>query len=139
MADDQHRNVETVAPPPALEPQTPAHRPAAPKAQRAVLDPTLVVPLVDQQEAGRIYDPTILRFAAVGGLLGALVLGVAAWLVGSGSLPVAGFGQFSAAGAGVATFTGSGLGLALGALVGALVALGRPPARAPALGEPRHG
>ena len=69
MAGKQHREVETVERPPAAEPRAPGGRSTPPETQRVVLDPMMVVPLVDQQEAGQIYDASILRFGALGGML----------------------------------------------------------------------
>jgi len=97
----------------------------------------LLVPIVDEQGAGRIYDPSILRLTLAGALVGAVLLGWLAFAI-AGGLPVAGLGQFSAAGAGAATFTGAGIGLALGGLVGGLVALYRLPPRRPMKHE-MHG
>lgn len=85
------------------------------------------VPLNDSPHASRIYDPSLLTFGLLGALAGGLLLGWVAYAVAEGSLPVAGLGQFAAAGWGVATFTGAGVGVALGGLTGGLIALLRLP------------
>lgn len=89
----------------------------------------LIVPLVDVQEAGRIYDRSIHRLAVLGALAGALLLGGIGYAVAAGALPVAGLGQWAAAGPALGAFTGSGLGAAAGGLCGGLVALFRLPRR----------
>jgi hypothetical protein len=89
----------------------------------------LVVPLVDEQQAGRIYDPSIHRWALAGALAGAVLLGLLGWAVAAGVLPLAGLGQWAAAGPAVGAFTGAGLGVAGGGLAGALLALYRLPPR----------
>lgn len=89
----------------------------------------LIVPLVDDQEAGRIYHRSIHRLALLGGLAGAAALGWLGWALAAGAMPVAGVGQWAAAGPGVGAFTGAGLGTAAGGLAGALIALYRLPAR----------
>ena len=88
-----------------------------------------VVPIVDVHEAGRIYDRSIGRLALIGALLGGVALGVLAYAVATGVWPIAGFGQFAAAGAAPAAFVGAGTGIALGGLTGALLALYRLPQR----------
>lgn len=92
----------------------------------------LIVPLVDTQAAGRVYDPSILRWALLGAFIGAVLLGLLCYAIAAGALPIAGFGQFAASGVGVGTFVGTGLGVAIGGLIGALFALYRLPARTPA-------
>lgn len=87
------------------------------------------VALVDEQQAGRIYDGSILRFALLGGVLGAIALAWLAYAFADGIWTIAGVGQFAAAGVAPATFAGAGVGVALGALAGAIVALYRLPAR----------
>lgn len=89
----------------------------------------LTVPLVDEHEAGRIYDPSILRWALWGGLLGGLLLGWLGYAVAAGDLPIAGLGQWAANGAAGGAVAGAGMGLAVGGLVGALFALYRMPPR----------
>lgn len=86
-----------------------------------------VIPLVDAHGERAVYQSKILRFALVGALLGAVALGLAAWLVVNGTLPIAGLGQLGAAGLAVAVFTVAGTGVALGGLIGALCALYRLP------------
>lgn len=98
----------------------------------------LLVPIVDAQGAERIHDPSILQLTLAGALIGAVLLGWLAFAIAAGGLPIAGLGQFSAAGAGAATFTGAGIGVALGGLVGGLVALYRLPPRRPMQHE-MHG
>ena len=88
-----------------------------------------IVPIVDVHEAGRIYDRSIGRYALVGAVLMGLALGAIAYAIAAGAWPIAGFGQFAAAGTAPATFLGAGVGIALGALAGALVALYRLPPR----------
>lgn len=88
-----------------------------------------VVPIVDVHEAGRIYDRSIGRFALAGALLAGAALGAVAYAIAAGIWPVAGLGQFAAAGTAPATFVGAGVGIALGALTGALIALYRLPPR----------
>lgn len=85
------------------------------------------VPLRDAPLEHAIYDRSLLAFALLGALTGGLVLGWLGYAVAEGGLPIAGLGQFSAAGWGVATFVGAGVGVALGALAGGLVALFRLP------------
>lgn len=87
------------------------------------------VPLHDGAQAHRIYHRSLLTFALAGAAAGGAVLGWLAYAVAEGALPVAGLGQFAAAGWGVATFVGAGVGMALGGLAGGLVALYRLPPR----------
>lgn len=89
----------------------------------------LIVPLVDEHEAGRIYDRSIHRLAVLGAVAGAAILGWLGWAVAAGSLPVAGLGQWAASGPLLGAFTGAGLGAAAGGLCGALAALFRLPRR----------
>ncbi len=89
----------------------------------------LIVPLVDTQQAGRIYDSSLLRFALWGAVAGGFLLGWLAYGLAAGSLPVMGLGPFSAGGNAVAIATGGGIGMAVGALAGSLVALYRMPKR----------
>lgn len=88
-----------------------------------------IVPLVDVHGAARVYDPALLRLALLGAALAGTLLGLAAYGLAAGLWPIAGLGQFAAAGTAPATFVGAGVGLATGALAGALVALYRLPAR----------
>lgn len=89
----------------------------------------IIVPLVDEHEAGRIYDPTITRLGLWGALIGAVLLGVTGYAIAAGSLPIGGLGQWSGTGASGGAVTGTGVGLAIGGLAGALIALYRMPAR----------
>jgi hypothetical protein len=93
-----------------------------------VIERRVVVPVVDEIGPGRlVYHSSIAGLAMRGGAIGAVVLGVLAWLVASGAWPWRDVGQFAAAGEGVAAFTGAGVGAAAGALTGALTALFRLP------------
>lgn len=94
------------------------------------------VPLVDEHEAGRIYDASIHRWALAGALVLGVALGLLGWAVAAGALPVAGLGQWAAGGPAVGAFGGAGLGVAAGGLAGALLALYRLPPRRP---PHRHG
>jgi hypothetical protein len=89
----------------------------------------LLVPLVDEHEAGRIYSPAILRASLWGALLGALLFGWLGAAMANGDLPVAGLGQWAVSGPTLAAVTGGGLGIALGGLTGALIVLYWMPAR----------
>lgn len=91
----------------------------------------VLVPLVDVQTAGRIYDPSILSFTRFGALVGALVIGWLAFAIARGSIPVAGFGQFGAGGLGPAVVAGAGIGAALGSFAGGLTAVMRLAPRRP--------
>lgn len=94
-----------------------------------VIERRVAVPVVDEIGPGRlVYHPSIAGGALRGGAIGAVVLGVLAWLVASGAWPWRDVGQFAASGEGVAAFTGAGVGAAAGALIGALAALFRLPA-----------
>jgi hypothetical protein len=88
-----------------------------------------VVPLVDEQKGERIYHPDLLRYALIGGAVGALLLGLLSAAVESGFLPIAGLGQFSTSGTAVAVVAGGGIGLAFGALAASLIALFHLPKR----------
>lgn len=94
-------------------------------------DRDILVPLVDEHEAGRIYDPSLLRWALWGALLASLLLGWLGAAAANGDLSIAGLGQWAAAGPLLAAVTAGGIGLALGGLIGALLALFRMPARHP--------
>lgn len=85
------------------------------------------VPLHDAPQEHPIYERSLLTFALLGALAGGVVLGWLGYAVAEGGLPVAGLGQFAAAGWGVATFVGAGTGVALGGLTGGLIALLRLP------------
>jgi hypothetical protein len=95
----------------------------------------VVVPLVDEQDAGRVYDRSMLHLALIGAVLAGLLFGALAWALATGSWSVSGLGQFAAAGTAPATFTGAGVGAALGGLAGALVALYRIPRAQAAAGQ----
>jgi hypothetical protein len=89
----------------------------------------VVVPLVDELPQGRVvYDHSIATLAIVGGVGGAVVLGLLAWMIASGLWAPRDLGQFAAGGPTVAIVTGTGIGVAVGALVGALIAVYRLPA-----------
>lgn len=90
-----------------------------------------VAPLIDVDEAGRIYHPSIHRWGLVAAVVGALLLGWLGYAAGVGSLPIAGLGQWAAGGPAVGAVTGGGLGAAAGGLAGALAALYRMPVRQP--------
>lgn len=105
----------------------------APEESHTRSERDLLVPLVDEQEAGRIYDSSIHRWATWGALAGALLLGGLGWALAGGALPVAGLGQWAASGTALATFTAAGLGAAAGGLTGALLALYQIPTRRPTL------
>lgn len=94
-------------------------------------DRDMLVPLVDEQEAGRIYDPSLLHWALWGALLGTVLLGWLGTAMANGDLPIAGLGQWAASGPLLASVTGGGLGIAVGGLIGALLALYRMPALHP--------
>lgn len=85
------------------------------------------VPLHDAPREHPIYDRSLLLCTLIGALAGAIILGWFAYAVAEGSLPIAGLGQFAAAGWGVATFVGAGMGVAFGGLAGGLIALFRLP------------
>lgn len=89
----------------------------------------VVVPLVDEQEGMRIYDPSLHRFALIGGSVGAVGIGAVGWSLADGALAIAGLGQFAASGVSPATVAAATVGLAAGALAGALIALFRIPPR----------
>lgn len=91
----------------------------------------VVVPVVDDDKAGRIYHPSIHRWALLAALVGAIVVGWIGYALAAGPLPVAGLGQWAVGGPAVGAFTGAGIGAAAGGLAGALGALYRLP--------PRHG
>jgi hypothetical protein len=76
-------------------------------------------------EGNLVYDPIIGKLTLWIGLATALVLGIVAYLVATGVWPIAGLGQFAAAGSSVAVFTGASVGLALGGLTGALIGIGK--------------
>ena len=76
-------------------------------------------------EGNLVYDPIIGKLALWVGIATALVLGIVAYLVAVGVWPIAGLGQFAAAGSRVAVFTGASVGLALGGLTGALIGLSK--------------
>lgn len=98
---------------------------------RPLPDEDLTVPLVDEHEAGRIYDPSLLRWALWGAVIGVLLLGGLGYGLANGSVAVTGLGQWASSGTAVGAVAGGGLGLATGALAGALLALYRMPARRP--------
>lgn len=85
----------------------------------------LVVPLVDSDQASRIYDASIHRWGLLAAAVGALLVGWLGYAVGNGSLPIAGLGQWAVGGPAVGAVTGAGIGAAAGGLAGALVALYR--------------
>lgn len=93
-----------------------------------------VVPLVDRDEAGRIYDASIHRWALMVAVPAALLFGWSGYAMATGSLPIAGLGQWAVGGPAVGAFTGGGIGAAAGGLAGALSALYRRPARHPGKG-----
>lgn len=94
-------------------------------------DRVVIVPLVDEQEAGRIYHPSLLWWVLWGALLGALLLGWVGFALAEGDWTVPGLGQWAASGTAVGATTGGGIGIALGGLIGALAALYRMPPRRP--------
>ncbi|WP_092994226.1 hypothetical protein [Thiohalomonas denitrificans] len=71
----------------------------------------------------------ITNLAAVGGIVGALLLGIVGFTVASGWAPLPYLGQFAAAGTSLAVFAAAGIGFSIGALIGALVAVVRLPRR----------
>ena len=85
------------------------------------------VPLTDAVGGHPIYHRSLFTFALIGALGGAAVFAWLGYAVVEGGLPIAGLGQFAAAGWGVAAFVGAGVGVALGGLAGGLVALFRMP------------
>lgn len=89
----------------------------------------LGVPLVDEDEAGRIYHPSIHRWTLLAAVAGAIVLGWLGYALAAGPLPVSGLGQWAVGGPAVGAFTGAGIGAAAGGLAGALGALYRLPTR----------
>jgi hypothetical protein len=95
--------------------------------QHMNMESEVVIPLVNDQGGQIIYHPSMLRLAILGGSAGGIALGVFGYLIASGILPIAYFGQFTAAGTAPAVFCSLGLGLAVGALAGALTALYRIP------------
>lgn len=99
------------------------------KQGQATAPQAMLVPLVDDDKAGRIYDASLLRFALIGAFAGGVALGWLGYAIAAGVLPIAGLGQFAASGVGVGSFVGSGLGVALGGLGGAVIALYRLPPR----------
>lgn len=76
-------------------------------------------------EGNLVYDPIIGKLTLWVSLATAVVLGIVAYLVATGVWPIAGLGQFAAAGSSVAVFTGASVGLALGGLTGALIGIGK--------------
>lgn len=91
------------------------------------MEPIHLVPLVDRPEAIAIYDSPLVRFAFIGAIVGAIVLGMLGWFLASGSFSVANLGQLGSAGPAAATYAASGVGAAGGALVGGLLGLRRIP------------
>jgi hypothetical protein len=74
-------------------------------------------------EGNLIYIPRLGKMALWGGVTGAVLLGIMAYLVASGIIPIRDVGQFSTSGNGVATFVGAVTGFAVGGLTGALMGL----------------
>lgn len=89
----------------------------------------LTVPLVDMQDAARVYDPSILRCTVIGAVAGALLLGLLLASIVAGSMPIAGLGQIAAGGTGAAVVAGGSIGAALGGCIGGIAAMVRLPAR----------
>lgn len=85
--------------------------------------------LADRLDDQAIYVPAIHRLlllgAVVGGALGALL----ALLMASGTLAIAGLGQFTAAGLPAPLFFAASAGIALGGLAGGLAGVFRLPER----------
>lgn len=101
----------------------------------------VLVPVVDVQDAARVYDRSILWFTLIGLLLGALVLGLLGAAIATRTAPVAGLGQIAAGGSGPAVVASGGLGAALGGCIGGILAMLRLPPRrppGPPMGEAAH-
>jgi hypothetical protein len=94
-----------------------------------------VVPLVDEAEGRRIYDPAMLRAAVLGGLVGGIIVGFVGFALAVGWIAVAGLGPWAAAGSGPTTFAAASIGIAVGALGGGLFVLYRLPRRQPSEDE----
>lgn len=109
---------------------TPQDAITAPRTERDV-----IVPLIDEHQAGRIYDPSIHRYAFWTALGCGLLVGWIGFAVAEGGLAIAGLGQWAVSGAAVGAVTGGGIGLAIGGFVGAVVALYRLPARHPEMDQ----
>lgn len=92
---------------------------------------SVVVPLVDEAEGRRIYDPRMLRAAVLGGLVGGIIVGFVGFALAVGWVAVAGLGPWAAAGPGPTTFAAASIGIAVGALAGSLFVLYRLPRRQP--------
>ena len=106
-----------------------AARPEEPPSRTAERPSDLLVPLVDRTRAGVVYDPSMLWLTLLGAAVGLLILGVAAFAIATGRMPVAGLGQMAAGGFGPAVVAGAAVGAALGGLIGGLIACRRlPPA-----------
>lgn len=90
---------------------------------------SVVVPLVDEAEGRRIYDPRMLRAAVLGGLVGGIIVGFVGFALAVGWVAVAGLGPWAAAGAGPAAFAATAIGVAAGSLAGSLSVLYRLPRR----------
>lgn len=85
----------------------------------------LLVENLDETYEGRIYHRSLGVYALAGFLAGGIILGFIAYLISTGSLPVSGFGQFSASGTAPAVTVGFGIGSAVGALAGGIIALNK--------------
>lgn len=89
-------------------------------------DEDLIVGNTDYDPEGNlVYDPIIGKLTLWVGLATAVTLGIIAYLVATGVWPLAGLGQFAAAGSSVAVFTGFSVGFALGGLTGGLIGIGK--------------
>ena len=80
------------------------------------------MPLVDEHDGRRIYDPALLSWTLAGALLGSLPPAIVAWLLSHGQ-GIAYYGQYFSGGHAVAVFTAASLGFAAGGLTGALLAV----------------
>lgn len=85
-------------------------------------EPILLAP-ADVVEGRRVWSPEIPRFAAIGGAFGLALLGGLGWLVGNGTMPVSGIGQFAASGPFFSALAAGGVGAALGGTLLAALAV----------------
>lgn len=84
----------------------------------------LIVGKTDYDPMGNmIYEAKFGKLTLWCAVAGGILLGVLAYLIASGTMPIRDFGQFSTSGNGVATFVGTIIGVAVGGFTGSMIGL----------------